>query len=424
MYQDQPTNYTQVVNSSVFGDGPLAVSRARTLYDFDKPLASAFESMLDLPEIDFVDGSGIGHTYGLATIINTNRTRSFAENSYGSLFVNRPNVQVLANAWVSRVGFSGTTARSVEYTDTTTNETYQLSAKEIIITAGAINAAHLLMLSGVGPKSDLEALNISVVADIPEVGDNLIDHHYSVVQYRAAPEVETLWQWSDNSTGTETAIEEYNDDGNGPLGENNCGVMASQRLSDSIFESVNSSYYLNIPTDRPQIGYLSATTPFLFNSPNESIVSAFAAVVQPEAKGVVKLNTDDYRDAPLIFANIYGSVGDKAAIMAGYKNLRAVLESESLRPYLVEEIYPGTNVTSDDEIWQAIEQSAGTWHHPVGTTALGTVLDCNWRVKGLKGLRVVGASALPTIPTCPIQGAVYAIANVAARNIYDTDINT
>lgn len=78
-------------------------------------------------------------------------------------------------------------------------------------------------------------------------------------------------------------------------------------------------------------------------------------------------------------------------------------------------------MTSDADLWAAIQETARSWHHPVGTIALGSVLDANWRVKGLQGLRVVGSPAIPYISTCPIQSTVYAIGYRAAVDIAAAD---
>lgn len=201
----------------------------------------------------------------------------------------------------------------------------------------------------------------------------------------------------------------------------NGDVSAGLRAPDSVFEAVNSSYYLSIPEDRPQIMYQYATTPFLPNSPNVSIIGAFASVVQPEESGYIALNSSDYRDPPLIYSNYYGSEGDKAAILYGYRQLLSIFRSDDLQDFIVEELFPGPDVTTDEQMWEAIQQGAQSWHHPVGTTALGTVLDRNWRVKGLEGIRVVGSSAMPTLPTSAIQAAVYALAHRAALDIVEAD---
>lgn len=416
-YTYQPSDYSEVVNTSGYGDGPLEVSRQSGLTGFDTPFARTLESELDLQQVDLTDGTGIGVDLGLSTIRVSNRTRSYALNAYGFQMADRPNVRLIHNATVKRIGFLNKTAQNITYVDSVRNEIHIISAKEILVTAGAINTPKLLMLSGVGPKDRLSALNIPIVADIPAIGSNLYDHHYSFMEVQVTDDVETIWQFTQNATGAALAQAEYAANASGPLGWEAGSVFACARIPDAVFHGLNSTHYPLIPQDRPQLLYQYATAGFLPNAPNVSTVSAWAALVQPEATGYLTLNTSDYRDAPLIYSNYYGSPSDKAAIVYGYQKLRSMLQSDALKPVIVQEIFPGRNVTSDEGIWQAIQQSAASFHHPLGTVALGTVLDSNWRIKGLNGIRVVDSSALPSPPTCHIQADVYAMAHRAAKDI-------
>lgn len=105
----------------------------------------------------------------------------------------------------------------------------------------------------------------------------------------------------------------------------------------------------------------------------------------------------------------------------GYKELRHVLTSPLLKSRIVKEVYPGANVTSDADLTEAIKGAAQSYHHPQGTCSLGKVLDGNFRVKGLRGLRVVDASAFPYPPNVHMQAQVYAVAHMAARQIRAAD---
>ncbi|MCJ1251517.1 hypothetical protein MMC30_008752 [Trapelia coarctata] len=422
-YADPHVNYTQVVNTSVLGNGPLEVTRDRQLTEFDEPFANALKSTLNLTEIDMIDGHAIGVSLGLETIRESNRTRDYALNTFGYLMASRPNVQMLHSAWVQRIGFSDKTAQSITYINSLSNKTYKINAKEIIVTAGALNSVQLLMLSGVGPKDTLSKLNIPVVADIPGIGAQLYDHHYSVAEYQTVDSVESFWQWSENATEIPIARAQYAANGDGPLGRINGDVYAGLRLPDSVFEAINNSYYPSIPKDRPQVIYEFASTPFLQGAPNVSIIGTLVAVIQPEAYGYVTINSSDYRDPPLIYSNFYGSEGDKAAVLYGYKQLRSIMLSDALKPYIVNEIFPGPNVKTDEQIWKSIQTGAESWHHAMGTIAIGKVLDTNWRIKGLKGIRVVGSAAFPSPPTCAIQATTYALAHRAAKDIVKADAN-
>ena len=150
-------------------------------------------------------------------------------------------------------------------------------------------------------------------------------------------------------------------------------------------------------------------------------MTIWVALVQPEASGTVRLKSSNFWDFPLIDTAYFGSEGDRAAVLWGYKAVRRVLASDWLKPLIVKEIYPGSNVTSDEGLMEAIRGGAQSYHHPMGTVALGTVLDKEFRVKGLQGLRVVDASVFPSPPNCHLQADVYAVSHLAARLIREAD---
>ena len=108
-------------------------------------------------------------------------------------------------------------------------------------------------------------------------------------------------------------------------------------------------------------------------------------------------------------------------ILYGFKRLRDVLASPLLAPLIVREIYPGSNVTSDEDILATMAKGAQSYHHPTGSCALGTVLDAGFRVKGIRGLRVVDASVFPYPTNVHQQAQVYAVAHLAGRQIAAAD---
>lgn len=422
-YKDEASiTYKQAVNTSSFGDGPLIVSRQREEFALDQPLFNAMQATLDVPEIDFASGEGIGVSQGLNTIRASNRTRSYAYNAFGYIANTRKNFKLLPNAVVAKIGFTGMKADRVTYNNTLLNTTTTIHAKEIIVAAGAVRSPQLLMLSGVGPAALLSELGIPVVKDVPEIGQNLVDHHNALVQFSAVPQELTQWQYENNATVRAEADAEYAHNGDGILGTQWGDVVSAARLPDEAFEGVDASWFTNLPADRPHVAYEYINSGDLTpGTSNVSSVSAWVSLVQPEARGNITLTSASYLDPPAIFANYYGSPADRAAALYGYKQLRAIMNSENLKPLLPQELFPGPNVTSDEGLWAAIQATARSWHHPVGTVALGTVLGADWRVKGLQGLRVVGSPAIPYISTCPIQSTVYAIGYRAAVDIVAAD---
>ncbi|KAL4780405.1 hypothetical protein BJX76DRAFT_360902 [Aspergillus varians] len=413
--------YDQPVNTSSFGDGPLAVSRQRKLFALDRPFVETMASELDLEPIDFVSGGSIGYSQGLDSIRAQNRTRSYAYNSFGYLANTRPNFRALHNAWVSSVNFDGETATGVTYNDTTSNRIRTVTARETILAGGAINTPHLLMLSGLGPASTLSAFNIPVIRDIPEIGQNLADHHLAVLEYAVTPEQITLWQWQYNATVAAAAEAAYAANGDGVLGTQNGDALAGVRIPDSVFDGLNSTWYQDLPADRAHVIYEYISASIVESAPNVSAVSAWVGLTQPEGKGSVSLNSANYRDAPQIVANYWGSESDRAAVLYAYKQLRGIMTHPALAHIITEELIPGPEATTDEQLWASIQETSRSWHHPVGTVSMTTVLDVNWRVKGVNGLRVVGSAAAPSIPTCPIQASVYALGHRAAVDIAEAD---
>lgn len=408
------------VNKTSFGNGPLELTTQRFQLGFDRPFVDKLSSVFDLPEIDFCSGDGIGVAELVSTIRADNRTRSYAWNTFGWLAASRPNFEVRHHAWVSKIGFHRKTANHVTYNDTLTDTMHTMKAREIIVAAGAIGSPQLLMLSGIGPADQLKSLGIPVVVDAPQVGQNLADHHFAQLVYQTLPAMGTSWQWRFNSTAAQKAREEYTANGAGLLGAPNGNVFAALRLPDTVFDGVG-SYHTSLPADRPHFIYEYTTAPFQARFAHTTTITPFAALVQPEARGNVTLASADYRDQPVINSAYWATPADKAAMLYAYKQLRAIHTSPELRPWVPIELFPGANVTSDEGLWAAIQESSRSFHHPVGTVAIGSVLDANWRVRGVDGLRVVGTPAAPSIITCHTQGTAYALGYRAARDIIAAD---
>ncbi|KXG53342.1 Glucose-methanol-choline oxidoreductase [Penicillium griseofulvum] len=416
-YTDQPADYPQFVNTSTYGKGPLEVSRVPTGTGFDEPFAQALESSLGVHEVDLTDGTGLGMTKGLQSIRVSNRTRSYARNTFGLHLETRPNVQMIPNAWVQRIGFAGKKAINVTYLDTVSNEVHVLPAKEIIVSGGAINTPKILKLSGVGPAAELSKFDIPLVADIPSVGAQLYDHPFATVQVEVTNDIMTVWQWAVNATESALAEKQYEENASGPLALCNGLLFATFRAPDSVFDGINGSHYTSLPADRPHVLMEYSTVPFHPATPNISTVTAWASLVQPEAAGTLTLNSSDYHDHPIINSNYYGTPADRAVMLWAYKKLREIMASDPLKSVVVREWYPGPNVTSDQDVWSAIQKQSYSFHHPAGTVPIGKSLDKNWRLKGLKGIRVVDSSTFPYPPTCHPEASVYALAHRAAGDI-------
>lgn len=419
-YENTTTGPQDHLNASAYGDGPLAVTSEIIENGFTNHFHNALASGLGLQDRDLNAGYGIGNNRASAeTIRSSNRTRDYALEAYGWSMAGRPNAHILPHAWASKINFEGNRAVSVDYVVGANNKSQMACGREIIVTSGAINTPKLLMLSGIGPAKHLRDFNIPVVLDAPAVGGNLYDHHFPVLEYEVYPNITTSFQ-QQNKTYLDEITAEYKDNATGPLA--NIGTsFALARIPDDVLIANNDTFHLAIPKDRGHLLFQYGSSPQIMPAPNVSIITVWCALVQPEAAGHVRLNSSDFRVAPLIDSNYYGSKNDMSAIFWGYKKLRSIMESPDFDGVVKREVYPGSNVTSDADVMDALKAGSKSFHHVLGSVSLGKVLDKHFRVKGLEGLRVADSSSFPYPPTCHTQSDTYAVAHRVARMIRDEE---
>ena len=414
-------NYTIAPNASVYRHGPLQVSYEQQPASVEPQWGDAVAQTVTQPisVIDPTDGRGIGLVNGGPHSINLkNGRRSSAQVAYGSIISTRSNVKIMTETLATKINFSGKQAVSVDYVSEDDNRTHTITAsKEIIISAGAFGTPKLLMLSGVGPTEFLQKLNIPVVLDVSELGNNLYDHQCAVIMVQIPDNYTTSFEIAENATLLAQLEAQYNASGTDPLSTPLVSSFVAERPSDELLDSINATFHKNLPKDRPLLLYQYVAAPLVADPKAVNVISAFVALVQPEAPGHMRLASADYRDAPLIHSNYWGSDADFALELYGYKTLRKAMSSSTLAPIVQAELYPGKNATTDAELIEAMERSATTFHHPAGTCSLGKVVDGDFTIPGLSGLRVVDSSVLPSIPTCHIQASVYAVAELAAKVI-------
>lgn len=145
-----------------YGNGPVQVSEYKQLNAFDTPFQNALREQFNLSEVDFSSGVGVGATFGDFAVRTSNSTRDYSLEAFGWQLARRANVRIEHGAWATRVAFDEARAIGVQFVQN--EHSYNVSAKEIILSAGAIGSPKLLMLSGIGPKEHLQALGIPLVA--------------------------------------------------------------------------------------------------------------------------------------------------------------------------------------------------------------------------------------------------------------------
>lgn len=295
--------------------------------------------------------------------------RHSAAAAFLTPILERSNLTVQTNALVTRLLFEGTRVIGVEYLYGGTLHQVRVN-QEVILSAGAINSAKLLMLSGIGDAEHLQAMGIAVVADQPGVGQNLQDHILVRVVYQADQELHPA------------------DTSNSGIGEAGLFVQSEGELDVA-----------------PDLQFFFCSVPRL--PPGYSLIDwGFTGVVsltRSQNSGSVTLRSSDPKDTPIIRLNYLQSQSDVQKLVTGIQLLRSLFHSSSFDEFRGEEVAPGAEVQSGEALVAYVEEVCNTMYHPVGTCKMGTdpmaVVDPELRVHGVEGLRVVDASIMPTITT-------------------------
>ncbi|SHV32684.1 glucose-methanol-choline oxidoreductase [Mycobacteroides abscessus subsp. abscessus] len=288
---------------------------------------------------------------------------------------------------------------------------------EVILSAGAIGSPQLMQASGLGPAGLLTQHQVPVEVDLPGVGENLQDHLQLRTVYRiqGARTVNTLYRnWvTRGGMGLQ-----YLALRSGPMTmpPSTLGAFAK---SDPSLASPDLEWHVQ-PLSLPKFGdplhSFGAITPSVCN-------------LRPTSRGHVRIASADPLTNPKVMCNYLSTEADHQAAVKGLRMTREIMAAPALARYRPEELLPGPQVASDDELQQAARELGTTIFHPVGTCAMGafdaqgvprsaaTVLDTECRVYRVAGLRVVDASAMPTITSGNTNAPVMLIAERAARAI-------
>jgi choline dehydrogenase len=283
------------------------------------------------------------------------------------------------------------------------------ATREVILSAGSIGSPQILQLSGIGPAALLQQHGIAVVHELSGVGENLQDH----LQIRAVFKVSgvaTLNTMANSWLGKLKIGLEYAVKRSGPMS------MAPSQLG----AFTRSSPELPYPNIEYHVQPLSLDA---FGEPLHSF-NAFTASVcnlNPTSRGSVRIRSHKFDAAPAIAPNYLSTPEDRKLAAESLRITRRIVAQPALAKYQPQEWRPGAQYQSDEELARLAGDIATTIFHPVGTTKMGrdddpmAVLDSRLRVRGIGGLRVVDAGAMPTITSGNTNSPVLMIAEKAAE---------
>jgi choline dehydrogenase len=324
----------------------------------------------------------------------------------------RPNFELWTGAQVSRLLFEtlpdGTRRCTGAEVWNGSEMTTAHASLEVILSAGAIGSPQILQLSGIGPADLLRQHGIDVVLDAPGVGANLQDH----LQIRAVYKIEgapTLNVMASSMVGKAKIGLEYLLKRSGPMS------MAPSQLGAFTRSSPDREW----PNLQYHVQPLSLDA---FGDPLHSFPAFTASVcnLNPTSRGSVRIKSKRFEDAPAIAPNYLSTEEDRKVAADSLRVTRRIAEQPALAKYKPQEWKPGVQYQTDEDLARLAGDIATTIFHPVGTTKMGAesdpmaVLDSQLRVRGIQGLRVVDAGAMPTITSGNTNSPTLMMAEKAA----------
>ena len=349
-------------------DGPLPISRRINDGNWPAIQTVFHKACLEAGHGTASDMNGPEHL-GVAPVPmnNMNGVRMSTALTHLSPARHRLNLTVRGEVFVRRILFDGNRAVGVEAESG--GETFVVDADRIVLSAGALKSPHILMLSGVGPKDQLDEFGIPVVLEAPGVGQNLWNHAITTISFKVKDDV----QLAADNLGTRIALR-YTAEG-------------SRHVSDMML-----------------------TTSSVFNALTGEVMDDGTARVScvlelPEGNGWVRLASPDPKEQPSFNYRYFEHPEDTRRLRDGVRLAASMLETEAYSGICDGRITPTDDVLNDDEsldLW--MKRTVSSARHVSGTCKIGpdsdpmAVVDQHCKVKGIDGVWVADSSVMPIVP--------------------------
>ncbi|PBK92975.1 aryl-alcohol oxidase-like protein [Armillaria gallica] len=415
-------------------DGPLSTSIYGYAADIDdRVIATTSELSEEFPwNPDYNSGNMLGVSWMHSTISGPLRSSS-ATAYFEPALNNYSNLDLVYNSQVTRVIQNGEiddlpVFTTVEFAKNPTAPRYNVSAtREVILSAGAIGTPQILMLSGIGRSLDLAAVDIQPIVDLPEVGQNLVDHPLLPIQWNVNSS-ETLDPIFRGGEALDAALEQYHPNGTGRLAANGVSNhMAFNRLPENF--SVLAEF--EDPTSGPASPHYEHAyangffTTSQIQPTSGSYLSIINVVATPTSRGAITLASNDPFQHPTIDPKMFTTDFDVSIMIESAKVAQRFAAAPAWDGYITGPYIDSVNTTTEDGIKEYMGQWATTIKHPFCTARLSKedgegVADGQLLLKKAKGVRIVDASVFPIIPAGHPQAMIYIVAERVADVIKAT----
>jgi choline dehydrogenase len=347
---------------------------------------------------DFNDGTMFGTGWHHLDVADGRRQGALA--SYLEPALARPNLTLRTSAQATRLLFDKNRCIGAEYRQEAEPEDaagrevrgisttaaqpglHQARARaEVIVAAGAIESPKLLLLSGLGDPGRLRQFDIPLVAALPGVGENFHNHVLTGLMFEAHTPV----------------------------------PAPTQNLSESALFLASQP---GLPAPDLQLAFVHVPFDVIVGQDHPNTVSILPGVVRPASRGWIRLASADPLAKPLVNPNYLGDRSDLQRLVQGVELARDIAGTRAFKEWNKQELSPGPDVRSDDELRDFVRSHADTYHHQAGSCRMGiddlAVVDPQLRVHAVSGLRVVDASVMPAVPSGNCHTAIAMIAERAA----------
>ncbi|GAC1384544.1 MAG: GMC family oxidoreductase N-terminal domain-containing protein [Marmoricola sp.] len=391
--------------------GPIRITRNKFPQEGTLQFIEATSEALGLPVLD---------DYNAATQVGISRMQQNAADglrysaSRGYVHNLAPaSLELQSEVLVTKVLIENGRATGVQVTDKDGGTRTIRAGKEVILSAGFVGSAQILMLSGVGHAQHLRDTGIEVVADLP-VGDNLQDHLFHAMTFACTAATMKGSAWFFAKGIAKEVLR-----------------PGTTFLANSVFESVGFMKTSVAARDIPDLQF--HLLPWAYISPNQdepirhkvdprTSLTVLVSMVQPRSRGTLRLASADPLAAPLIDYNYLDDKADLDVLHEGSEMTRQIMASGAFKGSVTEEIHPGTGLQGQ-ALRDAILNRATSIYHGVGTCKMGVdeqaVVSPDLKVRGVEGLRVVDASIMPTITSGNTNAPSYMIGERAAQFILE-----
>lgn len=394
--------------------GPLHTTKG----DSNNPLFNAFIKAGQEAGYPYTEDMNAYQQEGFGPMDRTthNGSRSSTAREYLRPAMKRSNLRVLKRATAQRLLIEGKNIVGVEYLQQGFfgQSTRQVFANtEVILSGGPINNPQILMLSGIGPKDHIKEHGITPTHHLPGVGQNLQDHLEIYLQVVCLQPISLFKHYNligKLKTGVQWIFTRR-------------GLGATNHFEAGAF--IRSRKGVKHPD--LQYHFFPMAVRYDGQSPNNS--HGFQAHVGPmrsQSIGWVKLRSADPQDSPKILFNYMSKNEDWEEFRAAVRLTREIFKQDAFAPYRGKELSPGVEIQSDSEIDNFLKGAVESAYHPAGTCKMGSdetaVVDAQCKVRGLKGLRIIDSSIMPSIVSGNLNAPTIMLAEKAADLIKGTPL--